>query len=94
MSTAPSQSNDNRSLSRGLALLRAFKPGIDVLGNNELADRTGLPKSTVSRLTGTLVRAGFLQHDVRMGGYRLHATVLALAYAMRTGSYILQQAHG
>jgi DNA-binding IclR family transcriptional regulator len=93
MSTAPSQSNDNRSLSRRLALLRAFKPGIDVLGKSELADRTGLPMSTVSRLTGTLVRAGFLQHDVRMGGYRLHATVLALAYAMRTGSYILQQAH-
>lgn len=93
MANSPSQSSDNRSLSRGLEILRAFKPGIDVLGNSELADRTGLPKSTVSRLTGTLVRAGFLQHDVRVGGYRLHATVLALAYAMRSGSFILQQAH-
>lgn len=93
MTAAPSQASDNRSLVRGLEILRAFKPGIDVLGNSELAERTGLPRSTVSRLTGTLVRAGFLQHDKRVGGYRLHATVLALAQAMRSGSYILNQAH-
>ncbi len=93
MTASPSQANDNRSLVRGLEILRAFKPGIDVLGNSELSERTGLPRSTVSRLTGTLVRAGFLQHDTRVGGYRLHATVLALAQAMRSGSYILNHAH-
>lgn len=89
---APSQASDNRSLIRGLDILRAFRPGIDVLSNSELADRTGLPRSTISRLTGTLVRAGFLQHDGRSGGYRLHATVLGLAHAMRSGSYILNHA--
>lgn len=88
----PSQATDNRSLVRGLELLRAFRPGIDVLSNSELAERTGLPRSTVSRLTGTLVRAGFLQMDARTGAYRLHATVLALAHAMRSGSFILNHA--
>ncbi|WP_227870712.1 IclR family transcriptional regulator [Orrella marina] len=88
----PSQATDNRSLVRGLEILRAFRPGIDVLTNSELAERTRLPRSTVSRLTGTLVRAGFLQHDARHGGYRLHATVLGLAHAMRSGSYILNHA--
>ena len=88
----PSQSADNRSLLRGLELLRAFRPGIDVLSNGELAERANLPKSTVSRLTGTLVRAGFLQMDARTGGYRLQATVLGLAHAMRSGSFILHHA--
>ena len=88
----PSQAADNRSLLRGLELLRAFRPGIDVLSNGELAERANLPKSTVSRLTGTLVRAGFLQMDARTGGYRLHATVLGLAHAMRSGSFILHHA--
>jgi DNA-binding IclR family transcriptional regulator len=64
---------------------------LDLLTNSELAERTGLPKSTVSRLTGTLVRSGFLQHDALLGGYRLSATVLGLAHAMRSGSYILNQ---
>jgi len=90
--TVPSSAADNRSLLRGLEILRAFRPGIDVLTNGELAERTNLPRSTVSRLTGTLVRAGFLQYDARHGGYRLHATVLGLAHAMRSGSYILNQA--
>jgi DNA-binding IclR family transcriptional regulator len=92
MLNAPSQATDNRSLVRGLEILRAFKPGIDLLSNSELADRTGLPRSTVSRLTGTLVRSGFLQHDARLGGYRLHATLLGLAHAMRSGSHILTHA--
>lgn len=89
---APSQATDNRSLVRGLEILRAFRPGIDLLTNSELAERTGLPRSTISRLTGTLVRCGFLQHDPRLGGYRLHATVLGLAHAMRSGSLILNEA--
>src|SRR5579872_5266919 len=49
---------DNRSLQRGIDILRAFRPGIDMLGNGELAERTRLPKATVSRLTRTLVNAG------------------------------------
>jgi len=91
LALTPSQSVDNRSLVRGLEILRAFRPGIDLLTNSELAERTGLPRSTISRLTGTLVRCGFLQHDARVGGYRLHATVLGLAHAMRAGSLILNE---
>ena len=87
----PSQAADNRSLTRGLDILRAFKPGLDLLTNSEIAERTGLPRSTVSRLTGTLIRSGFLQHDALLGGYRLSATVLGLAHSMRSGSYILNQ---
>jgi DNA-binding IclR family transcriptional regulator len=82
----------NRSLERGVAILRAFRPGADLLGNGDLAERTGLSRATVSRLTQTLVDSGMLEHDRRRRAYRLAAPVLSLAHAMRTGSPVLQLA--
>lgn len=80
----------NRSLERGIEILRAFRPGSEVLGNSELAERTGLPRSTVSRLTQSLVETGVLQYDAGLRAYRLGVPVLSLALAMRSGSVILQ----
>lgn len=85
----PGQSPANRSLERGIDLLRAFRPGSELLGNSELAERTGLSKSTVSRLTQTLVGAGMLQLDTARRAYRLAPAVLSLAHAMRSGSRLL-----
>ena len=85
----PGRSPANRSLERGIALLRAFRPGSTLLGNAELAERTGLSRSTVSRLTQTLVGAGMLQADLRTRAYRLAPAVLSLAHAMRSGSTLL-----
>jgi DNA-binding IclR family transcriptional regulator len=79
----------NRSLERGIEILRAFRQGSEVLGNGELAERTGLPKSTVSRLTQTLVVMGMLQNEAALRAYRLAPAVLSLAHAMRTGSRVL-----
>ncbi len=88
----PRRSDRNRSLERGIAILRAFRPGADLLGNGELAERTGLSRATVSRLAQTLVDSGMLEHDRRRRAYRLAAPVLSLAHAMRTGSPVLQLA--
>lgn len=63
-----------------------------MLGNGELAERTGLARSTVSRLTQSLVEMGFLQYDAALRAYRLGVPVLSLAHAMRSGSTVLQQA--
>ena len=82
-------SPSNRSLERGVEILRAFRPGSELLGNGELAERTGLPKSTVSRLTQTLVAVGMLQVESALRAYRLAPAVLSLAHAMRTGSRVL-----
>jgi IclR family transcriptional regulator, positive regulator for flagellar biogenesis len=79
----------NRSVERALAILRAFRPGVGRLGNAELADRTGLARSTVSRLTQTLAESGFLDYDMVSGSYRLAAPVLSLAHALRLDSDIL-----
>jgi DNA-binding IclR family transcriptional regulator len=85
-------SPSNRSLERGIEVLRAFRPGSELLGNGELAERTGLPKSTVSRLTQTLVGMGMLQAEPALRAYRLAPAVLSLAHAMRSGSRVLSVA--
>jgi DNA-binding IclR family transcriptional regulator len=85
----PGISPNNRSLERGIEILRAFRPGSELLGNSELAERTGLSKSTVSRLTQTLVGTGMLHLDAARRAYRLAPAVLSLGQAMRTGSRVL-----
>lgn len=79
----------NRSLERGLEILRVFRPGASCRGNNEIAERTGLPRSTVSRLTQTLVACRFLRYDQVARAYRLGAPVLSLAEAYLVESEVL-----
>jgi DNA-binding IclR family transcriptional regulator len=79
----------NRSLVRGVEILRAFRPGADQLGNGEIAERTQLSRATVSRLTQTLVECGLLEHDRSRRTYRLSTLVLSFAHAMRAGSPVL-----
>lgn len=80
------------ALARGLELLRCFGPGERLLGNQELVVRSGLPKATVSRLTYTLVRLGYLQYVESMGKYALDTGVLALGYAHLSGLDIRRSA--
>lgn len=86
---AATRGDRNRSLERGIEILRSFRPGADLLGNGELAERTGLSPATVSRLAQTLVDCGMLERDRRRRAYRLAAPVLSLAHAMRSGSPVL-----
>ena len=75
------------ALARGLELLSCFRSGEKMLGNQELADRAKLPKSTVSRLTYTLTKLGYLQYDDEVGKYRLGTASLALGSAMLSRPY-------
>ena len=70
----------NNSLARGLAIIRAFQIDRQLLGNLELAELTGLPKSTISRLTFTLMQLGYLCYREPFGKYELAAGVVGLAY--------------
>ncbi len=69
------------ALSRGLDVLRAFQPNDGLLGNQEIAARTKLPKPTVSRLTYTLTKLGYLTPVPRFEKYQLAPAVMALGYA-------------
>jgi len=70
------------ALSRGLDVLSCFRSGSGLLGNQEIADRCRLPKSTVSRLTYTLTKLGYLHYDKESGKYRLGPATLALGSAV------------
>lgn len=80
------------ALARGLEVLRAFQPGDVGLGNQEIAERTGLPKPTVSRLTHTLTRLGYLEQEGHQGKYQLAAGVLALGFAFLNGMDVRERA--
>lgn len=84
-STKPNIKEDRHfvtALARGLELLACFRSGDKLLGNQELAERSKLPKSTVSRLTYTLTKLGYLQYDEQLSKYRLGTATLALGSAM------------
>lgn len=85
-------SPENRSLARGIAVLRAFRPGSHFLGNSEISIRTGIPKPTVTRLTQTLVRCRYLAWDHVNRAYKLGPAVLSLTYSMRLGCRLLNTA--
>ncbi|HTQ78142.1 MAG TPA: IclR family transcriptional regulator [Burkholderiales bacterium] len=70
------------TLARGLEVLRCFSPLEATLGNKEISVRTGLPKPTVSRLTYTLTKLGYLRHNMRLGKYQLGSAVLSIGYPL------------
>ena len=80
------------ALARGLSVLRCFRQGDRFLGNQEIAERTSLPKATVSRLTQTLTVLGYLNHSKRFNQYSLGAAVLSLGYSMLGNLDILKSA--
>ena len=80
------------ALARGLDVLRCFRPNETTLTNQDIAARTGLPKPTVTRLTYTLRRLGYLVHSERTGTYRLGAGVLSLGYGVLAGMEIGERA--
>ena len=73
------------ALSRGLELMRCFRKGDQGLGNGDFAKRTGLSKSTISRLTYTLHKDGYLTYDPETARYRLAPPVLSLGFSCLSG---------
>lgn len=69
------------ALARGLDVLRAFRARDGFLGNQEIAERTGLAKATVTRLTYTLCQLGYLTQNPRLGKYQLAPGAITLGYA-------------
>ncbi len=91
MDLQPDEDKDRNfitALARGLDVLRCFRPGEVELTNTDFAERTGLPKPTVSRLTYTLCKLEYLVADQRTGTYRLGAGVLQLGFGVLAGMEI------
>jgi IclR family acetate operon transcriptional repressor len=70
------------AVERALAVLDALADGTPELGTNEIARRTGINASTVSRLLATLVNSGMVEHVPSSGRYRLGLRLLQLGNAV------------
>jgi DNA-binding IclR family transcriptional regulator len=71
------------ALARGLTVLRSVAAASAPLSNRELAELTGIPKPTVSRITATLVGAGFLFRLPDSERFVLTSSVLELSNGFR-----------
>jgi DNA-binding IclR family transcriptional regulator len=69
------------SVERAFAVLDALADGGE-LGTNEIARRTGINASTVSRLLATLASARFVEHVPGSGRYRLSLRLIELGNAV------------
>jgi len=72
-----------QSIERAFNVLRSLASG--PAGVTEIADRVGLPKSTVSRLLSTLEELGAVEQVSAGGDYRVGWTMIELAAAARPG---------
>lgn len=66
------------AVERALAVLDSLSNGTPELGTNEIARRTGINASTVSRLLATLAAAGVVEHVPSSGRYRLGLRLVQL----------------
>lgn len=78
------------ALSHGLNILKCFTAEAPLLTNSALASMTRMPRSTVSRLTHTLVKVGYLDYDTGARAYRLGLDVLSLQPAALAGARIVE----
>jgi DNA-binding IclR family transcriptional regulator len=69
------------ALARGLEVLACFRSADKGLSNQQIAERCGLPKSTVTRITYTLTTLGYLAQEPG-GRYTLGSATLGLGSAM------------
>ncbi len=79
--TGQPSARDVEATLRAVAILDALAENGEV-GTTELARRTGISASTVSRQLGTLTRVGLVEHVPATGRYRLGLRVLRLANAV------------
>ena len=75
-------------VSRAFDVLRCFEGAEARLGNLEISNRCGLPRSTVSRLTHTLTRMGQLVYLPRDQKYRIGPSAVAMSASMMKGAQL------
>jgi len=67
---------------RAVAILNELAGAGSELGTNEVARRTGINVSTISRILATLASGGLVEHVAATGRYRLGLGILRLANAV------------
>jgi len=80
------------SVQRAIDVLNSLAEARVELGTNEIARRTGVNVSSISRLLSTLTTAGLVQYVPSSGRYRLGIRIMQLANAARDNLDVRQLA--
>ena len=80
------------SVARAFSILRSFRRGERALGNKDLSERTGLPRSSVARITATLTELGYLEYVAGQEKYALGVGVLGLGQNYLAGLDVRERA--
>jgi DNA-binding IclR family transcriptional regulator len=75
------------TLAKGLKVLRAFRPDQDSMSNAQIAEKTGISRPTVARLTYTLCQLGYLKQE--KSKFRLSWGALMLVNPLLANAKIL-----
>jgi DNA-binding IclR family transcriptional regulator len=81
------------TLDRGLQILRAFRAERAPLTNGELARRTGMSKSAVSRLTSTLIQLGYIRRVAGGTRFELATGVFGIGHTYLETNPVTRLAH-
>jgi DNA-binding IclR family transcriptional regulator len=76
------------TLASGIDLLSSYRVGESWLANKDFAERTGLSRPAVARLTHTLTVLGYLHRHPGEPRYRLGAAVLGMSHPLLAGMRI------
>jgi DNA-binding IclR family transcriptional regulator len=76
------------SVQRAIEILSTLADAKTELGTNEIARRTGINASTISRILATLASSSLVEHLPSTGRYRLGLGVIRLASAVHQGQDI------
>ncbi|MCB5410780.1 IclR family transcriptional regulator [Pseudogemmobacter faecipullorum] len=80
------------AFARGLQIFEALSKHKNAMTNGDLAKATNLPPSTISRLTYTAMRLGYLRHSETGRAYELTPKSLNLGYSVLTGIALIDRA--
>ena len=81
------------SVQRAIAILDELAAARTELGTNEIARRTGINVSTISRILATLAGGGLVDHVPSTGRYRIGAGIVRLAGAVELDIRSLARPH-
>lgn len=79
------------SVAKAVQILSCFRPATPLLGNQDIATRCGMPKSTVARFLYTLSKLDCLEYDNRHDKYRLGSRIATLGHSRSAGDDIAGQ---
>jgi Transcriptional regulator len=81
------------AVQRAIAILGELADARGELGTNEIARRTGINVSTISRILATLAAGGLVDHVPSTGRYRIGAGIVQLAGAAELNIRSLARPH-